>query len=444
MSRFSWPIIILVGILALLGLTYASLPMIFTGLLKHTLTTRGLNDVQISIGYPDWHRIRLYELRFTARAGAQHVYCELTDADVEYRITDLLTGKAGKIRVPVTVVNVQPRPGVTPPVQSTAALPLAALISGQWLAKLPVRELWLENLTVDWRTPADAVYRFDLSGKVHDAAAQLDGNITLPTPQPRHVAVSLIAHKTGQARLAFAPSNNRAEPMLVLAVNKVAIEPTQIALNGTLNAKLGTLLPWLDPWLIRSDWMAGLGGDFKSTWLAVLPGSPNEAGRLMLPPLYGKGSNWQVTGEAKVQGLRGQWGDQPVLHGELFARFEADPQQATVQTTLRTAGQAVELEASGQHQFTSGKGHADIRLVPVEFTDSGFVLSQLVEQWPYPFDISNGRLAGSGRLDWQTAQATTLQPQWVMQLDKLAGHLSLIHISEPTRQPATSRMPSSA
>jgi hypothetical protein len=168
--------------------------------------------------------------------------------------------------------------------------------------------------------------------------------------------------------------------------------------------------------------MSGLGGDFKSTWLTVLPGSPNEAGTLMLPPLYGKGSNWQVMGEARVHALRGQWGDQPVLHGELFARFEVDPQHGTVQTTLTTAGQAVVLEARGQHEFTSGKGHADIRLDPVVFTDSGFVLSQLVEEWPYPFDVSSGRLSGTGRLDWQTAQATSLKPQWIMQLDKLGGH----------------------
>ena len=194
MSRSSWSIILLVGILALLGLTYASLPMIFTGLLKHTLSTRGLNDVQISVGYPGWQRIRLYELRFTATAGAQHIYCELMDADVEYRITDLLTGKVGKIRVPVAVTRVHPAPGVTPPVQPTAALPLAALISGQWLAKLPVRELLLEQLTVDWHTSADAGYQFNLNGKVHDAEAQLDGKfstvedgvawvkVTFPTP----------------------------------------------------------------------------------------------------------------------------------------------------------------------------------------------------------------------------------------------------------------------
>lgn len=428
MSRPYRSIFWLVGILALLVLSYACLPMVLAGVVKQTLSARGLNSVQISVGYPDWRGIRLHELQFTAIAGAQHIFCKLTDADVEYHLMDLLMGKVARIRVPVTVARVRPAPGVTPPVKPTAALPLAALVSGQWLSQLPVRVLLLEQLSVDWRTPSDAVYLFHLTGNVRDAEAQLVGEINLPTPQRNQAAFSLVARKTGEARLTLSPSDNTVEPMVELVINKVSSDRDRLEINGVLNAKLDTLAPTLEPWLAGMEWASGLEGNFKSQWQVVLPAaSPNDKGRLALQTLHGKGLNWQVTGEARVHGLSGRWRQQPLPRGEIHARFEADPQQATAQTTLHIADQAVVLDANGMHQFTTGNGHANLKLMPVVFTDSGFVLSQLLDHWPYSFDIINGRLSGTGRLDWQTSHSAeasrhwALKPQLVLQLDKLGG-----------------------
>jgi len=394
-------IIWLAGIIALLGVTYACLPMILTGLVKHTLSARGLSDVEVSVGYPDWRGIRLHKLQYTAIAGERHIFSQLTDVDVEYHVTELLTGTVARIRVPVAVVRVYPAADIAPSVETIAALPLAALVSGQWLSQLPVRELVLEQLTVDWRTPSDAVYTLQVSGHIRDAVAQVNGEIRLPMPQKNQLVFSLSAHKTGEARLSLSPADKAAEPMLGLAVNKVAITQNQIELNGVLNAKLDTLLPVLVPWLALADWASGLAGDLNSQWQAQV-----------------KDSHWQVAGEARVPGLSGWWREQPLPPGELNARFEADPQRATAQTTLRVIDGAVVLEANGMHQFTTGNGHADLKLVPVVFSDADFVLSRLLKDWPYSFDITGGRVSGSGRLVWQ--QAVDLHG--IVHLDKLGGH----------------------
>jgi hypothetical protein len=407
----------------LLGLSYACLPMGLASLVKYTLLARGLSDVQVSVGYPEWRGIRLQKLQFTIIAGAQQYSCELTDADIEYHTMDLLTGTVERIRVPVAVAHIHPAPGVRPPVKTTAALPLAVLVSGQWLSQLPVRELSFEQLSVDWHTPSAAVYLFYLTGSVRDAEARLNGKVILPLPQQNQAAVTFLARKTGQAHLSVSSVDNPDEPILALAVNNVAIEQNQIKVNGMLNAKLATLVPMLQPWLTEMDWSSGLEGDFNSQWQAVLPtASPDEEGRLTLPPLHGGNSNWQVTGEARVHDLSGRWHEQLLPRGELYARFEADPHQGVVQTTLHAAEQAMVLETKIVHQFTTDHGHADLTLKPVMFSDTGFVLSQLLQDWPYPFDITAGRVSGSGRLVWQQA----FDLHGIVQLDKLGGHYNRV------------------
>ena len=428
MSRPHWSIISLLGILALLGLTYTSLPMILAGLIKQTLSVRGVSDVQVKVGYPDWRRIRVHKLKFTANAGAWQIDSELTDADVEYHIKDLLTGSVRRIQVPATVMHVHPVSGVTPSTRTIAALPVAALLSGQWLTQLPLEELLLQHLSVDWHTPVDTVYRVDLSGTIRDAQARLDGKITLPTPQRKQLVILLKTQKTGQAQLALSPSDNSLEPVLALAVDKVVSEQHQTTVNGVLAAKLDELMPILQPWLTRIAWATDLKGDLKSQWQAILPAASTDyADKLTLASLSGDSSQWRVTGEARVQDLSGRWHEQPLPRGELSAKFEVGPQQGIVHSTWRTVDQAVVLEVSGIHQVTTGTGHADLRLKPVVFTDSGFVLSQLLEDWPYPFDITRGRLSGTGQLDWQTISSAKASQQWglkpklVLRLDTLGG-----------------------
>ena len=401
MSRSYRLIIWLAGIVALLGVSYACLPMILTGLVKYTLSARGLNDVEVSVGYPDWRGIRLHKLQYTVIAGKRHIFSQLTDVDIEYHVTDLLAGTVARVRVPVAGVRVHPATDIAPSVESIAALPLAALVSGQWLSQLPVREVVLEQLTVDWRTPSDTVYTFQVTGNIRDAVAQLNGKINLPMPQNSQFMFSLNARKTGEARLSLSPVDNAAEPLLDLAVSKIAINQNQIELYGALNAKLDTLLPVLQPWLALADWTSGLAGDLNSQWQAQV-----------------KDSHWQAAGEARVHGLRGRWREQSLPPGELAASFEVDPQRATVQTTVRAADDAVVLDAKGMHQFATSTGHADLKLMPVMFSDAGFVLSRLLKEWPYSVEISAGRVSGNVRLVWQ--QAVDLHG--IVHLDKLGGH----------------------
>lgn len=418
MSRRNRLLIWLGACIALLGLIYASLPWILTGLIKQDLSARGLSNIQLRVDYPNWHGMHLHTLAFSVVAGDQQLFCEIPDVEVGYSLSELVTGTVARIRVPVAVARIESLPGSTSSAPTRTALPLAALLSGQWLADMPVRELLLAQLTVNWRVAADAVYTLQLSAQLRDAQLQISGDMHLPLPQ-QPIALSLNASHTGETRLLVSSVDKVTEPMLTLVVNPVVVEQTVIdlnrgepnpfKLNGVLTGRLNSLMPILVAGLTGADWASGLEGDFNSQWQVQIYGIRGD--------LHGD-SHWQVSGEATVQGLGGHLGDQILPRGEWSASYEADPERARLQSSLRAAGQAVLLEITGEHLFAIDSGHADLKLLPVAFSESGFVLSRLLKNWPYPFDITAGRVSGNARLVWQQA----FELQGVVQLDKLGGH----------------------
>jgi hypothetical protein len=303
----------LTGIVALLGLTYAVSPLIVAGLIRHNLSAWGLRDVQVSVGYPDWRSLRVHQLRFNTIAGAYEFSCQATDVDVEYRLAALLAGTVARIRVPVVEVRVGQTTGIARPVRTIAAVPLAALLSGQWLSQLPMRELSLEQVNIDARTASNAIYTINLRGNIGEDGAQVSGIAVLPKPQQNQLALSFTARKTGEVRLSVSPSTNVARPVLELTVDKVANNRDPIEVSGRLHAKLQALASALKPWLTGMDWVSGFEGQFDTRWQALLPAAASEDTiRLTLQQLHGKGSNWDVAGEASVHGIGGRQREQPL------------------------------------------------------------------------------------------------------------------------------------
>lgn len=312
-SRRNRVFIWLAGIVALLGLTYAGSPWIVAGLVRHNLSAWGLRDVRVSVGYPGWRRLRLHQLRFSTIAGAYEFSGQATDVDVEYRLAGLLAGTVARIRVPVAVVRVGQTTGKAMPVRTITALPLATLLSGQWLSQLPMRELSLEQVNIDARTASNAVYTISLSGNIGEDGAQVNGVAILPKPQQNQLALSFAARKTGEARLSVSSSVNVARPMLEWTVDKVASERESIEISGSLHAKLQALAATLKPWLTGMDWVSGIEGQLDTRWQALVPAAASgDAIRLTLQQLHGKGSNWDVAGEASVHGIGSPRREQPL------------------------------------------------------------------------------------------------------------------------------------
>ena len=294
------------GIVTFLGLTYISVPWILAGWIKSGLSERGLGNIQVHVGYPGWHGLSVSRVQFSSTVGGYDVSGDFTDIDVEYRVAELLTGNLASIHVPGGVITARPATTHVSPATVPSAQPIVALISGQWLSRLPAPELVLDQLVVNLRSPADAVYTIKLSGAIDEAAAKINGEITLPEPQKNQPALSFTAARTGEVHLSLFPSTTATSPMFEWAVNTITVDRARIEANGQLHAQLHALAPFLRPWLNKADWVSAMEGDINSEWKAIVPDTGSQAQATVTLDLQGKGSSWDFGGEAKVRGAEGQ------------------------------------------------------------------------------------------------------------------------------------------
>lgn len=422
MSRRNKLLIGLFGTLTLLAVTYVSLPWIISTLIKRELSAQGVSDIQLEVEYPHWRGVRIHSIAFNAYAGEQRLFVEIPDISIGFGLGELLTGTMDRIHVPLITVQAQPDSGRTSSVVSHTALPLAALVSGQWLSQLPVREGLVEQVHVEGRTLLKADYRLQLRAQLRDAQLDLNGDLSLPSPQ-KPIAFSFKARNTGEVHLDISPVENDAQPILEVAVKLAAddqqhIEPDQIKLNGVLTTKLNTLMPVLEPLLApfipELASVSGLEGDLKGQWQMVLPAIWHD-----------NNTSWRAAGDISLKGFGGRWRQQVLPRSEVTTKFSTDSQQATFQSRLSIANKAVIMEAKGVHELAGGNGRADLTLKPVVFSEAGFVLSRLFKDWPYPFDVTTGRMSGSGQVVWQstvTAGKKTPDPKMLIKLENLGGH----------------------
>jgi hypothetical protein len=399
----------LAGILILLGLGYASVPWLLATAVKHTLAAQGLRDIQLKFDYPHWHGIRLRALAFTAETAAQQFRVQVPAAEIQYHFSGLVKGRLDRILVPMAILNVQPaaHTGASVPINTAgqnAALPPAALLSGHWLAQLPLRELSLQQLKVTWRTAPKTTYALQLTGQLKNARLELKGDIKLPQ-LPKRIAFSLHAGHTGQADLILSSVADAMTPLLKVSVTSVDVEHEPRQVNGELHTRLQSWVPVLRPWLKQMQQITGVAGELQSQWRVQL-----------------NGSAWQLTGEATLHGLSGRWRDKLMPSSEVTAKYSADAKQATLQASLTTAKKAVVVQIDGTQQFAEGRGHARIKLLPLVFKKKALVLSQLFTSWPYPFDVDTGRASAAVQLRWSKLVTSTVQ----IYLDQIGGHYNKV------------------
>lgn len=310
MSRRNRLYIWLAGIVALLGLAYASSPWFLAGLIKYKLSDWDLIVTRIRVGYPGWHGLRLHQLGVSTTVGTQHFSLQLYDTDIEYHIADVLAGNLEHIHVPVATGRLQSAPATAPVAGTISALPLAAMVSGQWLSQIPVHEVQVDQLTIEGRTPSDATYTVELNGKLGDAGLQVHANLKLPEPKQEKFVISFNAYKTGEVSLSIVLSGT-AEPIFNWAVNTVAIEQDQSRANGMLHAKLQALAPVLGLWFTGKDWLAALEGEFNCQWQAVVAATGDI--KLTLKQIQGTGSIWDINGEVSLFAGRGSGQELSIL-----------------------------------------------------------------------------------------------------------------------------------
>lgn len=261
----------------MLGVAYASSPWILASVVKQKLAAWGAIDVRVHAGYPGWRELRLPTIQFTLAAGGQKIACQLNEVQIAYHPTEVITGNVEQIRVPSATMHVlpaaSPEQGAIEPIAgASAAQSLAALLSGQWLSEVPVREVLLEKITVEGRTASATAYTAQLRGSIVDTEATLNGTVELPAVQHSRLAFSVSAHKTGEAHLSLSPAANVVQPILEWTVEKVEVDQQPSRVAGSLYVNLDVGLSALQPWFAAgANWISQIEGRLDARWQATLP-----------------------------------------------------------------------------------------------------------------------------------------------------------------------------
>ncbi|MGD8925580.1 MAG: YdbH domain-containing protein [Thioalkalispiraceae bacterium] len=359
----------LASVIAVFVTIYAFSPWLLSGLIKHNLSGYGISDVELKIGYPGWQRVHLSSISLRTVTTTQQLMVKVEDIEIIYHTWELLSGRLSRVHIPqidLQVDSITTRPASN---ASAAEIPLAALVSGQWLAQVPIRVLRVENLNANVRMQGGQTYKAQFNVDLQDKSLRVNGTLQASS-FPQQLMLSVTTQQAGISQLVIHTRQNQTSPLLDLQVKSVTHKGDVTTLNGVLESQLDQLIAFVAP---------GLNADLNSI-------------------LSGK--------------ITSQW----------VGKFTTSPQVAHVDATLHLAEQAIALQINGQYQFAANQARADFKLLPLVFSKSSQVLSQLVKDWPYPFDVNDGTISALGHFRWQN----DISLQSVIKIKNLAGNYKKI------------------
>lgn len=156
------------------------------------------------------------------------------------------------------------------------------------------------------------------------------------------------------------------------------------------------------------------------------PVSINQAS-VTLHRLHGDSLHWQTEGALHLSGVSAQLPTAPLPVTDWHAGFSVDDAALRLEVKGTLFGETVTLVSNLEYLFASRAGSAHLHLHPIQFDPARLAWSKMVTPWPYPVDVTGGRLAATASLTWQP-DARAREPGAVLYtggatvtLDQLSG-----------------------
>jgi len=390
-------IYLVAGLLVFLTAFYAVLPGLLAVIVRQQLESAGMAGVRLEIGYPGLHTMQIRNFNLTLFAGGNQFDHQIPEITLEYSLVELLSGRLAAVRIPS--VDIQGKPDPNPPESSFNP---AIILSGQWLGLIPVNVLRLDKLQFKGHLSGDLHYAHTLSINLQAGQFQLQGSGIGPAMSGK-INYSWDADTSGKSSLlVFAEGETKSE---ILSFNIYPVgnqdQTTQLqTFSGDLAVGFQPLIRVLSQSLPGIKQAAGVRGELQGQW------------RLQLGD-----KDWSAAGEINLNTPGGKFGKQSLPQGNLTGKFTADSHKVKTDFELAVANQAVKLHVNAEHWLDTNKGKAAFKLIQAGFSEQGFKLSRVIDDWSLPFDITAGRLAVEGMVKW----ANDLAAHTVILFDNLGG-----------------------
>jgi hypothetical protein len=242
------------GLLAVVGL-YLILPLTASYLLAQGLRQDGYKHVMIQLGYPRWDGMHIPVIAFQQDIGGEHIQISLTNAELYYRLPQLVKGRVARVSLPdvaVQVLNTVPpgfdeEEGTVPGQEERDESPWGLLTVGDLLQRLPILpfdELRLDRMTIFREQATGPLRKVTVSGTMTYQNGELGGQLLFQGRDTASYGLTVAGNSAITWSATLVSQRPQAVP-IVSWQSQANPNGRQIEINGKLVVNVRELAPFI-------------------------------------------------------------------------------------------------------------------------------------------------------------------------------------------------------
>lgn len=240
------------GLLSVVGF-YLVLPLAVSFLLTRGLSQHGYDHVRVQLGYPSLRGITVPVVSLQQNLGGETLLISLTNAEIEYRVPELLHGHVDRIFLPDVAIQVlTTRPGgadeadqAVPSEENES--PWSLLTAGDLLHRLPILpfdELHLERITVFREEATGPLRKVTVSGLLRYQDGELGGQLSFQGRDTATYGLTVTGNSASTWSATLVSQRLQAVP-IVSWRSQAHPSGQQIQVNGQLEVNVRELAPFI-------------------------------------------------------------------------------------------------------------------------------------------------------------------------------------------------------
>jgi hypothetical protein len=242
------------GLLAVLSL-YLILPLTASYLLAQGLRQDGYKHVMIQLGYPRWDGMHIPVIAFQQNIGGEQVLISLTNAEISYRLSELVSGRVTRVWLPDVAVQVlnTASPGFDEgegAARSQAVgdeSPWSLLTAGDLLRRLPILpfdELQLDRMTIFREQATGPLRKVTIAGALKYRDGELGGHLSFQGRDTASYGLTVAGNSASTWSATLVSQRLQAVP-IVSWHSQSHPNGSQVEIKGQLEVNVRELAPFI-------------------------------------------------------------------------------------------------------------------------------------------------------------------------------------------------------
>ncbi|MBH0178275.1 MAG: YdbH domain-containing protein [Nitrospira sp.] len=242
------------SVLAVVGI-YLILPLTASYFLAQGLRQDGYKHVMIQLGYPRWDGMHIPVVAFQQNIGGEQVLISLTNAEISYRLPELVRGRVTRVWLPDVAVQVlnstasglDDGEGVTRSQVDDDESPWNLLTAGDLLQRLPILpfdELQLDRVTIFREQATGPLRKVTIAGNLQYRDGELGGHLTFQGRDTAFYGLTVAGHSASTWSATLVSQRLQAVP-IVSWNSQAHPNGSQVEIKGQLEVNVRELAPFI-------------------------------------------------------------------------------------------------------------------------------------------------------------------------------------------------------